>query len=466
MAPRDGVMASRDTAGKRPDRSARYETPTLLAVFVALETQAVYILAAFVAGLAARGAPPFLAFAAAAAGGLLVTRAVESFDLPPSVLTAIGGVLSAVGLLAIAALAFTPRGLPPAGFGRGALQPDEPIQLALLIGLWLRAARVAQLNIARAHIVTSFSLGMGLLAIALLFDQGNRGYGAIEAASLPLVACGLIGLALIHQRDAREESGTAARGPWLPITIGAVLGLVIAALLLGVLPLGPLGWLYDHTLAPALTLALYAFVAVMLIVAYPLALLLDRVLTALGQREAGLPPDPGQAAHVSRQLHPTHLNGFAAFGVLLLKVALVVAIVALCASIAYALFGRARRREEEGEEREPIEIEGSLRDDLALLLQGLRPRRGQSTAPTTPDLPPGILAVRRIYLRLLDHAARRGAVRPAAATPNEFEPSLETAVDVSVARAATASFNAARYGLIEPEPEALRRLEEMAREVD
>src|SRR5579875_78632 len=140
MAPRDGVMASRDTAGKRPDRSARYETPTLLAVFVALETQAVYILAAFVAGLAARGAPPFLAFAAAAAGGLLVTRAVESFDLPPSVLTAIGGVLRSWRVAA--------RRADPARAAHRALAA--------------RRAR-CQLNIARAHIVTSFSLGMGLL---------------------------------------------------------------------------------------------------------------------------------------------------------------------------------------------------------------------------------------------------------------------------------------------------------------
>lgn len=444
-------------------RAAQQQALALLFAFVALETLAVYILGAFMAGLGERGAPPFPAFAAAAGGGLLVARALEAFDLPPGVLTAIGGALSAIGLLVIAALSFTPRGLPPASFGRGALQP---IEFALLIGLWLRSARVARLNIARAHVVTSFSLGMALLALALLFDQANPGYGAIEAASLPLVACGLIGLALAHQRDAREESGIAARGPWLPITIGAVLGLVMAALLLGVLPLGPLGWLYDHTLAPVLTLALYAFIAVMLIVAYPLAVLLDRVLTVLGQHAAGLPPDPGQAAHVSQQLHPTHLNGFAAFGVLLLKVALVVVIVVACASIAYALFGRARRREEEGEEHEPLEVEGSLRDDLALLLQGLRPRRAPSAAPATPNLPPGILAVRRIYLRLLDHAARRGTARPPAATPTEFEPSLEKTIDAAVARAATDAFNAARYGLIEPELEALRRLEELAGGID
>jgi hypothetical protein len=147
----------------------------------------------------------------------------------------------------------------------------------------------------------------------------------------------------------------------------------------------------------------------------------------------------------------------------LLKIAFVLIAVAAAAYLAYRLFGRLKSAEQDAdEERETMEAEGSLLGDLAGLLRGLRPRHTTNDA-TDPTLPDGILAVRRLYLGLLARAEGNGVQRPPAATPAEFEPSLERALASPLAERATAAFAAARYGRIEPSPNDLQQMQDQAK---
>jgi hypothetical protein len=138
----------------------------------------------------------------------------------------------------------------------------------------------------------------------------------------------------------------------------------------------------------------------------------------------------------------------------------VIAVVALVSYLAYRLFSRLHRPPAEGEERESLAGEGSLQSDLAALWRHLLPRRSSAAAGAEPDLPPGALEVRRLYLRLLRRSEDRGRTRPPAATPLEFEPVLGQAFSSRAPADVTDAFDAARYGRVAPEDAELRRLRE------
>lgn len=435
----------------------------LTAALLFLETLALYVLAAVLAGSDNQPAPPFLCFVVATGGGFLLARALRRLDLPNGALIALGGSVSAAVLLSLIALSFAPRGLPPLGFGRGGeLQFYELSGAALLLVAWGRAVVLARRRVERAQMAASLSIGMAVLALGLLFGQDSTARDAVNAAAIPLVAAGLLGLALIHQRDAREQSGEAVRGPWLAITVGSIVGLALAGLALGVLPLGPLGWLFDHSVVPLLTWLLVLFVYVSLIAAVPALIVLNWLVRLVSGGRVSVPQsqteDPGQ---VQKQVAQAHPNALANAITLILRFSFVIAAVLIAAYIAYRLFAKLKEDEpDEDEERETMEAEGNLREDLAALLRGLRPRRAANGNAADPNLPAGILAVRRLYLALLARSALRGVTRPPQATPAEFEPALVRALDAPAAADVSAAFAAARYGRREPAPTELRRLSE------
>jgi hypothetical protein len=439
----------------------------LTASLLFLETLALYVTAAVLAGGDNRPAPPFVLFVVASGAAYLLARALRRLDLPNGALVALGGLISAAVLLTLIALSFTPRGFPPEGFGRGGeAQFYQLSGAALLIVAWARAAAVARRRVERVQMAASFSIGMAVLAFGLLFGQDSTARDAVNAAAIPLVASGLLGLALIHQRDARELSGEAARGPWLTITAGSVVGLAVAGVALGVLPLGPLSSLFNHSVAPVLTWLLVLLVYVSLIVSVPLLIVLNWLIRLVSGGRVSIPQSQSEdASQVQQQVAHAHPSAFANALMLILRVSFVIAAVLIAAYIAYRLFGRLKEAEpDEEEERETMEAEGSLREDLAALLRGLRPHRPATPAKAEPNLPAGILAVRRLYLTLLERSALRGVERPPQATPAEFEPALVRSLDTPAAAHVSAAFAAARYSRREPSSDELRRLsDEVAR---
>ena len=433
----------------------------LNAAVLLLESLAFFVCAAVIASTDDKPSPPVLCFLAAAAGGYLLARGLRRLDLPNSALVLIGGVLSALALIALVALSFAPRGFPPYGFGRGpAPQFYQLLGAALLSAQWARAVWLVRQPLQRMQIGASFSLAMAVLAVGLLFAQDSSARDAVNGAAIPMVAAGLLAMALVHQRDAQQAGGETMRGPWLSITAGSIAGLAIAGVALGALPLGPFGWLLDHTLAPAIQWAFVIIVWLTLIVAFPFLLLLSWLITSITGGRVDLPPpqiaDTTQVKHKVTQGHP---DAFVAALLLLLKIAFVLLAVAAAAYLAYRLFGRLKQAEPEvEEERETMEAEGSLLGDLAGLLRGLRARRTAEPAGD-PNLPESILDVRRLYLGLLARSADRGVERPPGATPDEFAPALERSLASPVAARATTAFVAARYGLVPPSPDELRQLQ-------
>jgi len=77
-----------------------------------------------------------------------------------------------------------------------------------------------------------------------------------------------------------------------------------------------------------------------------------------------------------------------------------------------------------------------------------------------------VLEVRRLYLRVLDRAAARGAARPPGATPYEFEPAIRRQFPVAEPAHLTEAFVRARYGLVEPTPAELQALRDEARRLE
>lgn len=444
---------------------------TLTLSFILMEALAFFVVGAVLAGWTNHSGVSVFSFVAAEAGGYFLVRALLRFELPPRLLIATGGAVSFLALLAIGGLEFDPGTFPPGFAALGGFLKD-PGRLSssaeahavygiiLLCVAWARGVLTAQDRLERDRVLRSFSAGVVVLVAALLFGQESVARGAVNGASIPLVAFGLLTLALIHLRDARPAGDAPLRGPWLLISAGTVGGLVLGGAALGVLPLGPMGAVYDHAIGPALSFVVFVIAWIILILAFPFAWLISVILDWLapGKSFKPLEPPPPQDYDTKSTNIVRQHGGAIGIVVVLAKLLAVIAVLALITYLSYRLFRRLHRPPVEGEDRESLDGEGSLLGDLAALWRHLRPRRSPPSVPPEPALSPGVLQVRRLYLRLLDRAAAHGRLRPAAATPLEFEPQAAQAVDPRTVDELTRAFVDGRYGLHEPDPATLERL--------
>ncbi len=443
--------------------------------FLLMESLALYVVCAVLTATSDGEPMVFPAFFAAEAGGFFLVRGLLQFDLPRRTLVIVGGIVSLIGLVTIAGLALDLTSWPPGwpgalrflgnpGDTAEAAGPTAIFGIAFLIAAWGRGIMLSQERLERAQALRSFTLGLGALVLGLLAGQGSRAQGAVNGASIPLVAFSLLTLALLHLREARPDGAGALRGPWLLIAAGTIAVLVLAGAAIGVLPLGPAGWLYDHAIEPALAAVLVVITWILIVVAYPFAWLIAEFLANFVGPINFQPPKPTNVTQddTSQLLQKGAHGGTATLFVVLFKLLFVLLLVAVISYLAYRLFARLHRAPAEGEEREALEHEGSLRADLLSLLGSLLPRRAAGESRSEPALPDELLRVRRLYLRALERAQERGHPRPAAATPDEFAPELAQALPVETAEAVTRSFVAARYGRVTPGAEELRELEREA----
>ncbi len=446
--------------------------------YLTTEALAFFIIGAVLSGASGREGASFWSYLAAEAGGFFLVRALFRVDLPHRLLVVAGGVITFLVLVTLCGLAFQPGSFPPGwsgllGFLSDPGSASDAATAALIYGIvlltvaWGRGVMGAQRRVERSMAVRSFSLGLAVLLVGLLFGQETVTRGAVNGASIPMVAFGLLTLALIHLRDGRPSAVDPWRGPWLMIVVGTIGVLVLAGAALGVFPLGPMGYIYDHAIGPALEGLLFLVTWAIIIVAFPFAWLLSLLVSGIHPSAAPTPVPPPTAQDTTNQQQQQHTGAMAGVFVVLFKLIAILVVVAVIAYIAYRLFNRLHRPPDEDEDRDSLRAEGSIRGDLAALWRSLRPRRPTLFhGPGEPLLPPGVLEVRRLYVLLLERASARGRERPIAATPLEFEPVLEQDFQSPIPAHLTGAFVRARYGLLEPAPgevddlrEELRRLE-------
>jgi len=452
----------------------------LLASFLAMEALAFFVVGAGLSNMAGHAGLAYPAYLAAEAGGYLLVRALLHLDLSTRRLIVLGGAVTVLALVTIIGLAIDPSSFPP-GWGGVAFFLRDPggasavTQAWVLYGItlvcvaWARGVYAAQERLERGRALRSFSIALVVLLFGLLFGRDTGPRGAVNAASMPMVALGLSTLALLHLGRARQEGAQQLGGPWLLIVGGAVGSLVLAGAVLGVLPLGPLGYLYDHAIGPALLLLLTAVAWVVIAVSFPIAWLLSQILIRFVGGRSLKPPPPQQSSPDDlQQLIKRHAEGgMAGVFVVLFKLLAILVAVALICYLAYRLFRRLHMPPVEGEERDTIEGEGSLTADLMALLRSLRPRRSvRAQGPAEPSLSGPVLEARRLYLRLLQRSAQRGHARPETATPLEFEPVLERTFASTIPAPLTETFIRARYGLMEPTAAQLAELREQLKQLD
>ena len=451
---------------------------TLDLTFLAMEALALFVVGAVLSGAGDYSGPPYPGYLAAELGGFFLVRALFRFELPVRLLVTIGGVISILTLVTIGGLEFDPSAFPPgwAGVFRFLGDPGKTSDAAgasvvfgtiLFVIAWSRGVLVAQRRLERGMALRSFSIGLFLLLIGLVFGNDSHTRGAINAASIPFVALGLMTLGLIHLREAGTSTANLNQGPWFAIMGGTTGSLVLAGAALGVLPLGPAGYVYDHAIGPALDLALTIFAWIVIVIAFPIAWLISLILSSFVHGLDLKPQPPQQVTPDQAQKLIKHQGGAAAIFVVLVKVIVIIAVIAIVAYVAYRLFRRLHRPLEDEEERDSLRHEGSVLDDLAALWRSIRPRRPQILrGPPEPSLPPTVLEVRRLYLTLLERSALRGNERPAAATPGEFQPVLEQGFQSPVPGHLTGAFERARYGLVEPASSEVTELREGLRSLD
>ncbi|MEE9284231.1 MAG: DUF4129 domain-containing protein [Dehalococcoidia bacterium] len=450
---------------------------------LALATEAVWYFAVasvLVAWMVEGPGPSLWVLIAAAGGSFYLARLLGLLELSPRSMGATGAVASIVGLYAILRLEYLGdlRLWELSWLGEFASHPGNaqgPLVMGslLTVGLALRWALQGQSTITFDSVIRSFSAGFAAIVLAAVIDIGGDLDSAVGTAALPFFALGLIAIAAFHLERTAPEASAPINRPWaltLLTTVGLLMALALLATLVVLGVLLALGWLVEG-LNPGPTLAsvgqglawLWRGIVDLLILALmPLALAFEWVfqglLGLLGVNYPELePPEPAQPAEGFEEEQgeggnlPAWLRvaGWVAAGTVL---------TVLVGALALVIFARLRpQRDERSGWRESVWHEGSLKNDLRGLLGRLLSSRRQRSPPA-PDLPPDVMAVRRLYLSVLSRAADRGLERPPARTPLEFASPLAEHFGSQIPSEVSLAFARARYGLKPPPLDELRRL--------
>lgn len=440
--------------------------------FLVMESLAWYLLAVVLASGAGGDAPAYPTVLLAMVGGFLLTRALQRVDVSATAQIAMGVTISLLTLLVLLNLQYNPGGSPVslAWLGGFLAEPDRYLAprwpqtwgVLVVVACWFRAVQVAQWDFSYAQVLTTFSTGLGVFIIAVLFSQSTRAETAINAAALSFFVIGLFTLALIQIRRADGTDRAFIRGPWLGVTVGVVAGLALVSVAIGFFPID----LLYRVLAPVGRLTLAVLDIVILLIAFPIGWLATKLLGLIvGNRTLEFPRPNQVASDTAEQItRQSERGGAAAFFLLIFKFLFLLALAALIAYLLYRVFRRLRRPVGEGDElRESVYQEGSIGADLRALVGGLLGRFSRDGGPREPDLPAGALRVRRLYLRALDRAEASGSARPPATTPIEFSPTLAQSLDMPTPEPLSGRFAAARYGRVEPSAEEIAALERTMR---
>ena len=444
---------------------------------LAIVTEALwyFAIASVLAASLVEGAGPSLwTLLAAAGGGFYLARLLGRLDLSPQLLRTTGAIASIVALYAVLRLQYVGDlrlwELSWTGeFGAHPSNAQRPLVMGsfLTVVLWLRWASRARDPLTFDSILHSFSVGFFALAMAGLVDAAGDLNSSLKEVALPFFALGLVTIAAFHLAETRPEASAPLSRPWavaLLATVGLLLALALLAMLGLLVALAASAWVAggmdpEPVLLPIGQGLVWFLDRVLLVVLTPIGLLLEGLAWLLSQVARN---DAIQRPEFAEQLRKVSEgngeNGSLPFSLLVLaRVMAGVFLATLVAVLALVIFGRfVRQRDDRSEWRVSVWREGSLMGDLGDLLKGLlSPRRPR---PPAPNLPPDVMAVRRLYLDVLRQAEAEGLKRPPAKTPLEFAPSLAEHFRSQLPQQVSHAFAGARYGLKALPPEELHRL--------
>lgn len=436
--------------------------------FIVMESLVLYVISLVLAGGAGGGGPAYITVLLGMLGGFALARGLQRFDLsiPAMVVAGAGGTILVLTVLLNVQYNLGGNPLSFSWFTGFADAPDGYLQtrwpqtwgVLVVCAGWMRGVWIAQQDLTYGLVVTSFSIGLLIFVVTLLFGQSTHAGDWINLAALPFFLSGLLTLALIQLQIAEETSSRAVRGPWLQVVLGTVAGLGVISALLGLFPLG----LVNRLLAPVGLLVLRIVDLVIYAIALPVSWLVTWLLGLIVGDDVEWRVDPQTATDAAEQVQEQgERSDFVGFLLVLIKFFFVLLVIAIVAYVLYRIFRRLRRpTTRAGDEvREAIDAEGGLGGDLNALFRGLLNRWRRGGSDHEPELPPNARRVRRLYLDLLDDAEGRGIPRPPPATPHEFAPDLTQTYQGSAPVRLSDRFAAARYGRIEPTQEEVAALE-------
>jgi hypothetical protein len=250
------------------------------------------------------------------------------------------------------------------------------------------------------------------------------------------------------------------------ITVG---GIVIGSVLLAIVAEGDVGRFVTSVLRLGATL----LTPVVIVLAWVLGLVVEAITFALLSllsffRETSEPvtftPTTPNFSNVERSADG---SGLVPFWVLrFLSWAAVLMAISGVAYILWRSFSQRSRTsgDDEGEERERLESEGDLGEDLAEALASLigrfgRRRQRGTTLPVGDPNDPRAVAL-GAYQSLLALAADGGIERLPWQTPEEFEKTLRVRYGPAEVGLLTRAFTRARYGFIVPDDSETARIRE------
>lgn len=314
--------------------------------------------------------------------------------------------------------------------------------------LWRRAVRLASDPHPAVRLMSTFRLGILVLALVLIAERLLATDLGTAGLVLPFIAVSLAGLAWSH----RPRSPGLARN-WLAVTAATVASLIGGALVFGVLGghfggpiLGALGtaWLTGAAwIAEVLNFLLSPLIELFFALVEYLRSLADP-----GPRPRLTPPEVRWSGEI-----PQAATDFVEAAIDYAKYPMLLLILFLLTRFLV----RGLRGQPVPEAVSPVSIaheaiarEGDAIGDLAHILEALLPawarRRPRRPAWRYPRDVPGISEVFELYFGMLEAALRRGHAADPGATPLERAATLASLLPAVPVAAITERFNAACYG--------------------
>ncbi len=426
---------------------------------------------AFLAWFADDAGPPFWAIFLAAFGSFYTARVLGRLDISLQTMRVLAVIVSTVCLYVLLRMAYLDdlRLWNMAWLGHFVEHPgtaQAPIVFGCLLTslLWLRWAVQAQNSLTFDTIVTSFSVGFVATVLGSLIDISDGISTATDEVLIPFFAIGLLTLAVFRiGRTTPDATPTPFDRPWVIASLGLVGVMVLVAApawLIGTVDASPvlepvgrgLGWIVDGIIA---------------VLAVPVGLFFD-FMGWLVLRLIGSPiVEEQELSEALRE--PEEVQGENKFRTPFLIIGRTIAGLILAGffmALAWLIFSRlGRGRRDRAELRESVWHEGSLFEDVGDLLGKLFARKVRRAVPT-PNLSPDLLAVRRLYLDVLERAEDRGLERPPAKTPLEFAPPLSEHFHSTIPDRVSRAFTRARYGLKTTPASDIERLRKEWRETE
>lgn len=367
----------------------------------------------------------------------------------------------------------------------------SPLVGGLVFGVYLlwRGMSIGRETLTFDGLYPKFLVGLVALVVLFVLWRGSPGVqesgSALGSTGLYVVAyfsTGLLGLALlnlaaIRQETLRHEDASAPPSRlWLTLTLVVVLAILAVAIgVVSIFSLDLMAVLLHPLSVLARWIVMALFIGIVYLVGFPaagLVYILRFLVSIFGRGPLPRPLDPPDPAEVKEKVEKEGAGIIPPEVIMVIEWTLVALVVAgVVYLLARTLFRYRRGRVDEGVEQisESLwswrEMTSDLLALLARLLRWLVPLKGQRSKASAPpaaamvdDEDDGrIFLVRELYQGLLWEGGRAGSPRQSAATPYEYQRTLERRLPppAEELEAITQAYVAERYGPTQLEPKQL-----------